>query len=148
MQLVFTKTRAVKSPRRGHPEDAGIDFFVPDGFQDTTVYPQEDILIPAGIRCVVPEGFALVAHNKSGVCTKTGLAVGAAVIDSGYRGEVHIHLINTSNHPVIVSGGEKITQFLLVPVSLAEPVEVSGDEYAAYAKTDRGSGGFGSTGVA
>jgi dUTP pyrophosphatase len=147
-ELFFTKIRDVKSPERGHADDSAIDFFIPYDFHTTTVYPQESVLIPSGIKCVIPKSHCLLAVNKSGVCTKTGLLVGASLIDENYRGEIHIHLINSSSVPVTLSRGQKIIQFILTPVLLENPQEISPEEYEEkYGETSRGSGGFGSTGL-
>ena len=67
---------------------------------------------------------------------------GAEVIDSTYRGEIHVHLFNHSDNPVFIPKGEKIAQFILMPIWNGEPEEVQ-----SLVETDRGTGGFGSTGV-
>jgi dUTP pyrophosphatase len=146
--LRFSRIRDVKSPVRGTPGSAGIDFFVPDELQRASrcVHPGDSILIPSGIKAEVPEGYALIAFNKSGVSTKKGLQVGACVVDSDYQGEIHIHLANVSDTNAYVYNGEKVVQFLLVPVSHCGLEEV--DESDLFSSgTERGEGGFGSTGV-
>lgn len=143
--LKFTKTKEVKSPVRAHPTDAGIDFFVPDDFGIKTVHSGEDILIDSGIKVIVPEGYALIFKEKSGVATKKKFTLGAAVVDSDYRGTVHFHLFNSGSKPQYVSAGDKIVQGVVVPVSLCETEEVSNEEYDMN-ETDRGEGGFGSSG--
>ena len=65
--LYVTRVRDVKLPQRAHDEDAGYDFFVPNDFAPYTLLPGNDVLIPSGIKVIVPKGYALVAHNKSGV---------------------------------------------------------------------------------
>ena len=145
--LLFTKTRPVKSPARGTEQSAGIDFFVPDDFVSQTIKPEGDILIPSGIRVRVPSGYALIAFNKSGVSTKKKLIAGACVVDEDYTGEVHLHLINTGNGLVTINPGDKILQFILLPVNYTNALEVSHDEYENLGQTERGSGGFGSTGA-
>ena len=144
--LKFTKTREVKNPVRGHDTDAGIDFFIPEDFKETVLIPGEDILIPAGIKVIVPKGYALIFKEKSGVATKKKLTIGACVVDSDYRGEVHLHLFNNGNEEVTLLAGDKIVQGLVVPISLCKPVEISSEEYTNYEDTERGQGGFGSTG--
>ena len=72
--------------------------------------------------------------------------VGACVVDSDYQGEIHLHLINASNKPVSIEPGDKLTQFLLVPVNHCAVEIVDVDELFDE-ETTRGSGGFGSTGV-
>ena len=64
--MKYTKTKDVKSPVRANPTDAGIDFFVPNDFGAVTLEPGQDILIDAGIKVIVPEGYALIFKEKSG----------------------------------------------------------------------------------
>ena len=92
--MKFAKVKDVKTPKRANNTDAGIDFFVPETAGTITLTPGDSCLIASGIKVNVPEGYALVAFNKSGVATKKGLQVGACVVDCGYQGEVHIHLVN------------------------------------------------------
>jgi len=143
------KMREVKTPTRGTPGSAGIDFYVPEDYPDSlcTIAPGERFFIPSGIKANVPDGFALIAMNKSGVSMKKGLMVGACVVDSDYQGEIHLHLINTSNKKVTISPGEKLIQFLLVPVSHCEVEVVKWPDELFDQETIRGSGGFGSTGT-
>ena len=146
--MKISKIRNVKTPRRGTDGSAGIDFFVPDDYPNELceIKPLERFFIPSGIKANVPDGYALIAMNKSGVALKKGLVVGACVVDSDYQGEIHLHLINTSDKPVRIQPGDKLTQFLLIPVDhcLVEVVN-EGDLFEE--ETTRGSGGFGSTGV-
>lgn len=147
MTVKFTKLKKVKSPSRGTPKSAGIDFYVPDEFRPITLDPGMDVLIPSGIKVRLPEGYALVANNKSGVATKKNLVFGASVVDEDYTGELHLHLINVGNKTVSVEPGDKIIQFLLEKQEYADVEEVSTEEelYADF-QTERGAGGFGSTG--
>ena len=146
--MKIAKIRNVKTPTRGTEGSAGIDFFVPHDYPKDlcTIQPNERFFIPSGIKANVPEGYALIAFNKSGVALKKGLLVGASVVDSDYQGEIHLHLVNTSYKAVTIEPGEKLTQFLLIPVDHCEieevPLGLLFDE-----DTQRGSGGFGSTGV-
>lgn len=156
IDFFFTKTRPVKSPTRGTAESAGIDFFVPDDFQETTVRPGSSILIPSGIKCAYPPGYALILFNKSGIATKYNLTSLACVCDSDYQGEIHISLINVGKDPAVVTPGMKIAQFILVPISLVEPKELDDEgnlwqEWSSMSgrsngSSERGDGGFGSTG--
>lgn len=168
--IKFTKTRDVKSPIRGTAEAAGIDFFVPDcngeflvdlvkknpGIELAIngdelficVKPQHRVLIPSGIKTWMVPGTALIAANKSGVAAKKGLVFGAQVVDSDYSGEVHISVINTGIKDVIIKSGEKLIQFIHTPVLLSLIVEVDDATYTAlHDKSERGDGGFGSTGT-
>jgi dUTP pyrophosphatase len=146
--MKFLKIRDVKSPNRGTSKSAGIDFFIPNDFEEVVLSPGQSILIPSGLKVNIPENLAFIAFNKSGVATKKHLIVGACVIDEDYQGEVHLHLINTGDEPIAVSPGEKILQCLLMPV-VYEPVEIVETEEALWEGkvTERGSGGFGSTGT-
>ena len=174
-EIRFLIVRDVRFPERGTDQAAGIDFFVPNydkQFETDLVEknpnlkieynyendnmtalvmvlkPGERALIPSGIKTWMTPGTALIAANKSGVASKKGLIFGAQVVDSDYAGEVHISVINTSNNEVIIKTGEKLIQFIHTPVLLTPLEEV--DEYtfnALHDKSQRGEGGFGSTGV-
>lgn len=146
--MKISKIRKVKSPTRGTSGSAGIDFYVPDDYPTNlcTIDPGDRFFIPSGIKANVPDGFALIAMNKSGVAMKKGLMVGACVVDSDYQGEIHLHLINASNKTVTIEPGDKLTQFLLVPVNHCS-VEIVSEGDLFTEETSRGSGGFGSTGV-
>jgi dUTP pyrophosphatase len=161
--MKYSKIRNVKSPNRGTPQSAGIDFYIPEEWNDGKPYimkPGERLLIPSGIKVKVPEGHALIAFNKSGVASKKGLIVGACVVDEDYQGEIHINIINTSQilnrwddtvwtkdlGEIVVVPGEKIVQFILMPVLYATPEETDVEKLYSE-KSERGDGGFGSTGV-
>lgn len=146
--MKITKIRDVKTPVRGTEKSAGIDFFCPNDMLETELWPGDGILIPSGIKAKVPEGFALICMNKSGVAVKKHLVVGAQVVDEDYQGEIHLHLFNIGTENVIVSPGEKILQMLLIPVNYAN-IEIIEDEEALYCNeaTERSTNGFGSTGT-
>lgn len=144
--MKFTKTRDVKSPTRAHATDAGIDFFVPNDFEGVTLKPGEDVCIDSGIKVIVPEGYALIFKEKSGVALKKKLTCGASVVDSDYRGVVHLHLFNNGLTDQTIEAGDKIVQGVVIPVNLCSLEEVTDEEYSIN-ETERGVGGFGSTGV-
>jgi len=144
--MKFSKVRDVKTPTRANPTDAGIDFFVPNDMVVTELRSNEKCLIPSGIKVDVPEGYALIAFNKSGIATIRELQVGACVVDCGYQGEVHIHLFNYGKNTVYINPGDKIVQFVLLPLGPPNLEEV--DESNLYnSDSTRGTGGFGSTGI-
>lgn len=143
----FIKTRDVKTPEYGTPGSAGIDFFIPNDFKAVHLEPGEDVVIPSGIRVRLPLHTALIAYNKSGVATKKRLQVGAQVVDCDYQGELHFHHYNCGTQTVVVSPGEKIVQFILTPVIKAKLIECQTEEEVFPTQTERGSGGFGSTGT-
>jgi dUTP pyrophosphatase len=138
------KLREVKTPNRGTEVSAGIDFYVPEDFETKVLAPGQSVLIPSGIKVRVPVGYALIAFNKSGVSVKQGLSVGACVVDEDYDGEVHLHMINTSDKDQTISKGQKLVQFVLIPVNYTNVEAV--DELPQRV-TQRGTGGFGSTGL-
>ena len=90
----------------------------------------------------------LTAANKSGVATKLGLIYTAQIVDSPYTGEVHIGVLNTSSDFVILKPGQKLTQFIHIPIFDTTPEEISNDEYDKLSVNwgTRGNNGFGSTG--
>lgn len=148
MKVKFFKTKSVKTPTRGTGKSAGIDFYVPDDFESITLSPNQDVLIPSGLKVRIPDGYALVANNKSGVATKKKLIVGASVVDEDYMGEVHLHLINVGESDVEINPGDKILQFILEKQEYCG-IEVvdSIDSLYGDIQSDRGDGGFGSTGT-
>jgi deoxyuridine 5'-triphosphate nucleotidohydrolase len=169
-KIKFLKVRDVKSPVRGTNEAAGIDFFVPNFTSDFLVdlikknpgiecsvlddnlhiciKPQHRVLIPSGIKTWMIPDTALIAANKSGVASKKGLIFGAQVVDSDYAGEVHINVINTSDVPVVISCGDKLIQFIHTPVLLSLLEEVDNETFNdLHNSSQRGAGGFGSTGT-
>jgi len=138
------KLREVKTPNRGTEVSAGIDFYVPEDFETKVLAPGQSVLIPSGVKVRVPRGYALIAFNKSGVSVKQGLSVGACVVDEDYDGEVHLHMINTSDKDQTIATGQKLVQFVLIPVSYTD-IEVV--DTLPQRVTQRGTGGFGSTGL-
>lgn len=111
--------------------------------ESVTLAPGERRLIPTGFAVQTEMGFAAILCARSGISYKNGIALanGIGVIDSDYTGEVKVSLINNSDTPFTVEHGMRIAQMMIIPVASAEICEV--DELE---KTDRGDGGFGSTG--
>ena len=142
--MKITRIKDVKLPNRGTSRSAGIDFFIPNDFLSSEILPGDSIKILSGIKASVPTGYALIAFNKSGVAL-SGLQVGACVVDEDYQGEISLHLINTSNNIIKVNPGQKITQFILLPVFYDSIEEVSLEDLYEEV-SDRGEGAFGSTG--
>lgn len=144
--MKFLKVRDVKTPTRGTSSSAGIDFYIPNEYESHLIIPGGSVLIPSGIKVNIPNNHALIAFNKSGVATKKGLTVGACVVDEDYQGEIHIHLTNISNQVVAVDPGEKIVQFLLMPIIYDSIEIVENEELLWEGKiSERGEGGFGHT---
>ena len=166
--IEFLKTREVKEPKRSYG-DAGVDIYIPTKTEEFVevlkeknknidiinnsilINPFEDILIPSGLKSYFTEDTALISLNKSGIATKKKLVVGAQVIDSTYRGEIHIHLINTSNEIVSIDFDSKIVQLVPFFIDSGEIVtrnNISAEEfYGESYDTARGEKGFGSSGL-
>ena len=144
--MKISRIRDVKIPTRGTSKSAGIDFFVPNDYPDLTLLPGNSALIPTGIKADIPTGYMLTAFNKSGVATKQLLIKGAEVCDEDYQGEIHIHVINVGTEAQLITPGQKLIQFVLVPVFYDIIEDVPLEELYSE-MTERGEGGFGSTGT-
>ncbi|MBE0711207.1 MAG: dUTP diphosphatase [Candidatus Aminicenantes bacterium] len=127
-----------KLPVYGHPGDAGVDLF---SVVDRELAPGEVFAVPTGIQVAVPAGYVGLVWDKSGISLK-GMHRLAGVVDSGYRGEVQVVMINLAAAPFSVRKGMKIAQMLVQPVAAVEVVESDSLD-----DTSRGQGGFGSTGL-
>ena len=114
-------------------------------YQDVVLKPLERALIPTGIAIKLPSAdYGAFVYARSGLSIKKGITLAncVGVIDSDYTGEIKVGLINLSNEEYTVQNGERIAQLVIMPVCQANLVEV--DELE---KTERGAGGFGSTGM-
>ncbi len=129
-------------PERKTPGSAGYDLCACVA-QDFTIEPGELAIFPTGLAAEIPSGCAGMIFTRSGLGVKHGVAVanGVGVIDSDYRGEIHVGLRNSSQIPYTVRPGERIAQLIIMPVCLPEV-----EEAAELSETQRGTGGFGSTG--
>lgn len=129
-------------PTYGTEFSAGADIYAMRG-ESVTVPPHETVLIHTGFAAEIPEGYVGLIFARSGMATKRHLAPAnkVGVIDSDYRGEFMVALHNHSDAPATVEGGERIAQLVIVPYIKAEFCPV-----ADLSDTDRGAGGFGSTG--
>ena len=105
--------------------------------------PLERALVPTGLYMEIPVGFEAQVRPRSGLAAKKGITVlnSPGTIDADYRGEVKVILVNLSNENFIVNDGERIAQLVIAAHAQAEWVEVN-----ELSETDRGAGGFGSTG--
>lgn len=129
-----------KVPTYGSEEAAGADLYANE---DATIYPGQRTLLSTGIAIQLPKGFEAQCRPRSGLAFKHGLTVlnTPGTIDSDYRGEIKVMLYNTGDMGVIIKAGDRIAQLVVVPVFRAvfhEMEELGG--------TQRGAGGFGSTG--
>ena len=125
------------APRDG---DAGYDLY---SIGEYTVAPQQKVLVETGLHVEIPHNYVGLVKDRSSVAS-VGLQTMAGVIDSSYRGEVKILLLNVGQEDYMISVGQKIAQMVVIPVYV-EAVEVL-DSLEALSDTERGAGGFGSTG--
>jgi len=142
MELRITRLRAEATlPGRAHDGDAGIDLYAAHAAR---IEPGDRATVATGIAVEIPAGFAGLVLPRSGLAARHGIALVNApgLIDSGYRGEIRVLLLNTDRRDRFeVAPGDRIAQLVLTPVADAEPVEV-----AELATSVRGEGGFGSSG--
>lgn len=126
-------------PKYSRAGDAGLDLHA---VENIVIPPQERKLIATGIAMAIPDGYAGLIWDRSGMAAKHGLKSMGGVIDSNYRGELAVVLHNLSAEPFTVEKGMRIAQLLIQPVQKKEIVEVEElDE-----NTERGIEGFGSSG--
>jgi dUTP pyrophosphatase len=129
-------------PSYARPGDAGLDL---SAAADVEVGPGERALVPTGLAVAIPDGHAGLVLPRSGLASRLGLTLANApgLIDAGYRGEVTCAMVNLDrSDPVRIRRGDRIAQLVVVPVATVQPQWV--DELP---KSERGEGGFGSTGV-
>lgn len=127
-------------PERAYAGDAGLDLATCERVE---LGPGERAVVPTGLAVAVPEGFAGFVQPRSGLAARHGIAVvnSPGLIDSGYRGELRVVLLNTDRErPFVAEIGERIAQLVILPVPELELVEVP--ELPA---TERGARGFGSS---
>lgn len=142
--IKFTKMfEAAISPTKATEQAAGWDFYSTE--YSNVIRPNESIKIKTGIKLIIPKGYVGVFLNKSSLGSQ-GLILGAQVIDSDYRGQVIINLINISNESIELLNGQKIAQLVLLQTPNTQMQEISNQAYESD-KTDRGEGGFGWSGV-
>jgi dUTP pyrophosphatase len=113
--------------------------------QGVTLAPMQRLIVPTGIRVEIPSGYEMQIRPRSGLATKHGITLPntPGTIDSDYRGPLGVALINLGDAPYIVHHGDRIAQAVIAPVLQMRFVVVE-----RLSDTDRGAGGFGSTGAA
>jgi dUTP pyrophosphatase len=127
-------------PTRAYAGDAGIDLAACERVE---LAPGERALVPTGLAVAIPAGYAGYVQPRSGLATKHGISIvnTPGLVDSGYRGELLVNLLNTdSREPFVVEPGMRIAQLVVLAVPDVEPVEVE-----ELPDTERGDRGFGSS---
>jgi dUTP pyrophosphatase len=142
MQVNFVRLDPeLEIPTRSHIGDAAIDLH---SRIDISLEPGTRAAVPTGIAVAIPEGYAGLVLPRSGHALRDGIGVvnGPGLIDSGYRGEVTVLLINHGEAKVSFARGDRVAQLAVVPIPAVEWMEVEDLDV-----TPRGAGGFGSTGI-
>lgn len=140
--LITRLDESIPLPRYAKPGDAGADLCTRVDF---TLEPGERALIPTGISIALPDGFAAFVHPRSGLAIKHGISMvnTPGTVDAAYRGELQVILINHDLREAIsFKKGDRIAQLVIQKVERADFIEVG-----SLPGTDRGAGGFGSTGT-
>jgi dUTP pyrophosphatase len=127
-----------KLPTHGHPGDAGIDFYA---VEDVVFLPNKQKRVHTGVAVEIPEGYVGLIWDKSGVSFNMGLKIMGGVIDSSFRGELVMSLLNTKDEKIVLEKGHKIAQMLIQKFEHCDIVEVK-----ELSETVRGHGREGSTG--
>jgi dUTP pyrophosphatase len=132
---------SAKMPTYAHPGDAGMDVC---SIEDVVIAPGARALVKTGFAMELPDGYEAQVRPRSGLAIKNGITVlnTPGTIDSGYRGEVGVILVNLSDAPFHVEKGMKIAQMVIAKFERAE-IELASE----LSSSERGAGGFGSTGV-
>ena len=132
-------------PGRATAGSAGVDLRACCAEEGLTVAPMERVLVPTGLALELPGPNTVgLVFARSGLALKAGLTManGVGVIDSDYRGELQVPMVNLSDKPVYVANGERVAQLVVMPVEVPDMIE-----FDSLSETERGAGGFGSTGV-
>jgi dUTP pyrophosphatase len=144
MELPFRRLRdEAELPSRARPGDAGLDLRAAEGAE---VAPGARAMIPTGLAVAIPDGHAGLVLPRSGLASKQGLTLANApgLIDAGYRGEVIVAVVNLDRErPVRIATGDRIAQLVIVSVPESAPTWVE-----ELPPSERGEGGFGSSGTA
>lgn len=139
MQLKIKKINSEAIvPNYAHPDDAGFDLYSVEAIE---ISPMSRVQVATGIALEIPIGYVGLVWDKSGLSHKHGLKTLGGVIDSGYRGEVKVGLINLGSETYLLEKGHKIAQMIIQQQESCEIIEVS-----ELSETSRGDKGFGSTG--
>ena len=137
MKLKIVLEEGAKMPQRAHAMDAGLDLFARS---ETRVPAHGSAVLDTGVRVAIPEGFVGFIKSKSGMNVKRNL-LAEGVIDAGYTGPIVVKVYNHGDEDQVIGAGDKLTQLVILPVALPE-LELC----ETLEETERGAGGFGSTG--
>ena len=137
MKLRIVLDEGAKMPLRAHPSDAGLDLFTR---AETVIPARGSAVFDTGVHVEIPAGYVGFIKSKSGLNVKKNL-LAEGVIDAGYTGPIVVKVYNHGDEDVRLRAGDKLTQLVILPVALPELELVD-----SLSETERGAGGFGSTG--
>ena len=142
MKVQIVNKSAFPTPAYATEKSAGMDLKA-NIDEPLTLGPLERALVPTGLYIALPDGTEAQVRPRSGLAAKHGISVlnAPGTVDADYRGEVKVILVNLSNEPFVVNPGERIAQLVV-----AKYEKVEWDEVEVLDQTERGAGGFGSTG--
>ncbi len=135
--------RGDQPPHYAHPGDAGADLVAAE---DVVLAPGRRATVGTGAAIALPDGYVAFVVPRSGLAARHGITIvnSPGTVDAGYRGEIRVTLLNTDpDEAYAISAGDRIAQLIVMPVSKARYIEVE-----RLPGSDRGEGGFGSTGYA
>jgi dUTP pyrophosphatase len=139
IEVPFRRLRTdAQVPTRAYEGDAGMDL---TACERVELGPGERAIVPTGVAVAIPPGYAGYVQPRSGLAARHGISIvnTPGLVDSGYRGEILVNLLNTdAREPFVVEPGMRIAQLVVVPVPRVEPVEV--DELPASERGERGHG--------
>ena len=137
-------TEGARLPVYGSSQAAGADLCACLGNDTLVIEPHKWAMVPTGISIALPKGFEAQVRPRSGLAAKKGITVlnSPGTVDSDYRGEIRVILINHSDEPFAIKDGDRIAQMVI-----ARHEKASFEVVSSLDETERGAGGFGSTGV-
>lgn len=142
-EIVDVLTTAVAPPRYAHPGDAGADL---QAAESLVLAPGERATVGTGLSIALPDGYAAFVVPRSGLASRHGITIvnSPGTVDAGYRGEIRVTLLNTDREASFeIAAGDRIAQLIVQPIVRARFVQVE-----QLPGSERGEGGFGSTGIA
>ena len=143
MKVKVVNKSNYRLPEYAHIGDAGMDIKA-NISEPIIIKPGERQLIPTGLHTLLPDGYELQIRPRSGLALKYGLTCANAIgtVDQNFTGEIGVILINLGEHNFVVNPGDRIAQAVLNKIE-----KIEWDEVSTLDNTDRGEGGFGSTGI-
>jgi dUTP pyrophosphatase len=138
-----------KLPAKAHTgvfEDAAYDLYLPEKAESLKISPESHQLVDSGLKIIVPDGYWVKFHDRSGLAAKKGITVMGGVIDSGYTGEWKVILHNNSHYTQFIDPGQAMAQFTLEKINTADIILIDQEEFDVEdQKRQRGTSGFGSS---